>query len=246
MSNCITTPADITIVATHTIDSFPPDERGNRRSMAGGPAHYITTALDQLDVPYRLVTGPPCEVDVLPRPWGEEYLIPPIPLIPLPDPLSGPAVILSPIAREIDPRRIPGVEGILAIDLQGFVRHPGRPTTELDTVDLSPLMTRAQVVKASQTELEHLDPASLEALDSMILLTTHGEKGASVRIRGERHFVASHPVNTPHTIGAGDTYLAAFTVFLLGGADPLGAAEQAARFTERMLTERAAASTQSR
>jgi sugar/nucleoside kinase (ribokinase family) len=231
---------EITLVSTRTVDHFPPDAQGHRRSIPGGPAHYIGAALDRLKVPYRLITGPVCSVEVLPVPGGEEYLIQPIPRIPLPDRLTSPATILSPISREIAPESLPEVDGILALDLQGFVRHPGRPTTELETVNVHSLLARADVVKGSPVELGHLDPGSLEALQDTILLTTKGEKGVGIAIRGQKHFVPSRPVHTPHTIGAGDTYLGAFVAFLLDGLDPLSAAERAARFTEEVLRERAA------
>jgi sugar/nucleoside kinase (ribokinase family) len=229
---------EITVVSTHTVDRFPPDADGNRRSMPGGPAHYIGVALDRLGVPYRIITGPTCSVDVLPGPEGEEYLIQPIPLIPLPERLCGPAAILSPIAREIEPEQVPETDGILAIDLQGFVRHPGRPSSDLDTVDLTPLVRRAQVIKASDPELSHLSPSSLSALHTSILLMTHGAHGVSLKEGGRTHFIPSHPVQAPDTIGAGDTYLAAFIAHLLDGDDPVRAAERAARFTEEVLMER--------
>lgn len=239
MHSTLGPPPTITIVSTHTCDRFPPDESGYVREIPGGPAHYIAEALDRLGVSHRLVTGDVALVTVLPGPDGEAYIIPPLPCIDLPPRFDSPATILSPISREIDPVDVPPSDGLLVVDLQGFVRVPGRPSTELETIDLTALLARASVVKASEAEIAHLDKPSLRALAGVTLVTTYGRKGVVLRTAGQRYSVAADPVETPHTIGAGDSFLASFVTYLLQSDPPLRAAERAARFTEEMLRERA-------
>ncbi len=232
----------IVVVSTHTVDVMRDPLTGRKRLMPGGPAFYIGAALERLDAPYVLITGQAVRVEVLPAHDGEQYVIPAFEQIPLPPCFSAPAVILSPVMREIDPLGVPPVEGLLVIDLQGFVREPSRPSGEVETqFDLAPLLHRANLVKAAEQELERLTPRSQAALEHTVLLVTHGQRGVSVRERGISHFIPSRPVDVRHTVGAGDTLLAAFVHALLKGQDLPDAGTSAARFTEQTLVDRAGA-----
>jgi sugar/nucleoside kinase (ribokinase family) len=190
-------------------------------------------------VPYRLVTGGTAVVEVIPGPDGEKYVIPRLDPIPIPSPLLGDAIVLSPIMREIAPDSIPDVRGLLALDLQGFVRLPGDRAGGLDRdVDLAALLARVDVIKAADPELAALTPESRAAARSAIVLITHGDQGATIQ-QGERaDRIEARPVPAPNTIGAGDTFLSAFIVALLDGNDTVTAGERAARFTEGVLRER--------
>lgn len=229
--------ARITLVTTSTIDRLHLPG-GSTLDLPGGPALYLAQALTRLGRPYRLITGPRATAQVLP---GPRYIIPPLPPIPLPCPLPGEVVILDPVGNEIDPYAIPPLSGELVIDLQGFVRVPNIPSDQPGPlVDLQALLGRAAVVKAAEAEVERLDEASRAALAGTTLLLTRGAAGAVVRWPGGEHTVTARPVETTHTIGAGDTFLAAFVAARMDGCDRAAAAERAARFTERILRGRAA------
>jgi hypothetical protein len=227
----------ITLISTRTCDVMTlPD--GSTRRLPGGPAHYMGRAFERLGVPCDLITGELAHVTVLSTPHGEEYVIPALAEIPLPERLPS-TTIMSPIVREINPHAVPPVDGLLIIDLQGFVREPGVSSGEVTArFELADLLARCDVVKAAEHELERLNDESRAALDGGILLTTLGERGALLRQRNREVYVPANPVRTPYTIGAGDTYVAAFAVALVRGCDPLEAAERAARFTEEVLRER--------
>jgi pfkB family carbohydrate kinase len=228
----------ITLVSSFTLDRFPPDAHGHRLELTGGPAHYVGAALTRLGVPYRLITGDRATVEVIPGPEGEHYIIQPLSCIALPPVIASPAVIFSPIVAEINPHAVPAVEGLLVLDLQGFVRRPLRPTDEMVHVDLSCLLERADIVKASDAELQHLTPESLAALGDALVLQTLGVKGAVIHQGATSIEIESRPVPAAHTVGAGDTFLAAFVAAYLERLDVLAAGERAARFTEDMLRER--------
>jgi sugar/nucleoside kinase (ribokinase family) len=141
--------------------------------------------------------------------------------------------------REVEPHAFPVVEGMLAVDVQGFVREPSRLSgSPGPPIDLTNLIWRSSVVKASSAEVERLTPATQEALEQTVVLVTEGERGALVRNRGRETFVEARPVQVRHAIGAGDSYLAAFVYGMLLGASPEEAGERAARFTEAILRER--------
>jgi sugar/nucleoside kinase (ribokinase family) len=141
--------------------------------------------------------------------------------------------------REINPDSVPKIDGLLVMDLQGFVRQPGVSSGDVTaTFDLTELLARADIVKASESELQRLTESSRDALEGTILLTTLGERGALVRCNSHEGFVPAQLVKTPYTIGAGDCFLAGFTAAMLEGCQPLRAADKAARFTEGILRER--------
>lgn len=228
----------VVLVSTHTRDTMTLPG-GARRTIPGGPAHYIGEALRRLGLGCELVTGAIADVEVISTPEGEEYVIPALPSIELPHRLECSALILSPIVREIDPEDVPHMDGLLVLDLQGFVREPGVSSGEVTTkFELAALLSRADIVKASKSELERLTDSSRAAVHDAILLTTLGERGALVQCDGHQCFVPARTIKTPYTIGAGDSYLAGFTAAVLEGCSAFEAAERAARFTEDVLRQR--------
>ena len=229
----------ITLVSTRTVDTFPAAGSRGAYEQPGGPANYMGAAFERLGCPYRLITAETARVDVLLDPDGEQYIIPPLPLIPLPDRLEGAATVLSPIMREIDPERLPPVDGLLVVDLQGFVREPLRPSKAPGPkVDLTELLQRASAVKGEDAELRRLTDSSLAAIRHTTLILTRGARGAIIR-RGEREdLIPARRVTVDHAVGAGDTFLAAFVWSLVHSGDPVQAGHDAARFTEGILRER--------
>jgi sugar/nucleoside kinase (ribokinase family) len=157
-------------------------------------------------------------------------------VIPLPQRFEARAVILSPIMREIDPRSLPPCEVLLAADLQGFVREPSQPSRHVSQrFDLRELVERCDVVKASSDEIALLTDETRSALHGTLILETRGVRGVLLHQAGDTQQVAAIPVRVTESIGAGDTYLAAFVVAMMNGASPVDAGERAARFTEDWL-----------
>ena len=214
---------------------------GSCLELPGGPAHYIAHALRLLRRPHRVVTGEIVTVEVIPGPGGDQhYLIPELPRLVLPYPLSDAAIILSPIMNEIGGDSVPDVEGLLVVDLQGFVRLPGVPTSRLaDDVDLCPLLSRAHVIKAAPDELKALDSRSRGAIEGRTLLLTRGSSGLTMRTPDDEIDIEVSPVRAAHTIGAGDTLLAAFVAARVDGAGNEQAIRSAVQFTQSMLEGRA-------
>jgi sugar/nucleoside kinase (ribokinase family) len=228
----------ITLVSTHTIDEISgPDGHTQRRP--GGPAHYVGAALDRLGFRYKLITGSRPRVQVISDIDGEQYLIPAIPPIALPTTIECCAAILSPVIGEIEPGTVPAVDGLLVVDVQGFVREPGVPSGRVSRkFDLSSVISRADVVKAGERELGLLDTRSKKLLGRTTFIETRGSRGAVIHLGARSYTVGVREVREVDTIGAGDTFLAAFVVAILKGADELAAGESAGRFTSEILTER--------
>lgn len=229
----------VTVVSSHTVDVFPGMNGQLGREVPGGPARYIVEALTRLGCQSQVITGGLVRVEVVPTSSGEEYVIPPVAPIELPESLPGDAVILSPVMEEINPSNLSTVSGLLVVDLQGFVRQPNRQSGQVNaSFELSGLLRRASVVKASSREIELLSEASKDALQSSILVVTHGSEGAVIQSPDGQWEIAARPVPASNTVGAGDTFLAAFVYELLQRKSPPRAGEAAARFTESLLQER--------
>ena len=228
----------VTIVSSYTVDrSRMPD--GTVEEKPGGPAHYCAEALRRLGCEYQVITGRRAIAEVVSSREGESYLISPLPHIQIPTPIPGDAVILSPVMREIDPDNLPDSSGSLFIDLQGFVREPGVFSgKERGKVDLTCLVRRAEVIKASERELSRLDALSVDALKGVTLLLTRGRIGVEIRKGRKTKLIPAIPVDCPDTIGAGDLFLASFVYFCLQSNSQIRACESAMRVTEEMLAER--------
>jgi sugar/nucleoside kinase (ribokinase family) len=229
----------ILIVSTATHDRIPGTSTEPEKILLGGPAHYLALALERLSAPFQILTNQGAEVEVVPTKTGEAYIIPALAPIELPRSLTGSAVVLSPIMREIDPKTVPPIEGLLVIDIQGFVREPGvRTDHATGPYDLAALLRRADLVKASEDELGLLDEKSCQALAETTVLATGGARGARL-VRGREEVqIDVNRVDGVHTIGAGDIFLASMTYEMVRGEPAEKAAVVAARFTEVFLLER--------
>jgi len=225
----------ITVVSTRTVDEILLSD-GSPHRRPGGPAFYIGAALRRLEFPYLLISGMRPLVRALTGVDGEEYVIPAIPTIALPERLAGKAAILSPIIAEIDAGRVPPVVGLLAVDIQGFVREPGVSSARVSRrFDLPDLIQRSDIVKGGERELALLGPRTREALAGTTVVETHGRMGADIHDRGRTVRVAGPVVGGADSIGAGDNFLAAYVVAVIRGQDRFEAGQFAADFTSRWL-----------
>lgn len=226
----------VTVVASFAVDHVHREGEPDV-SLPGGPARFISETLASLGRQVAIITGIVADVNAFAGPEGEEYSIRRLPLIPLNGVLAG-NVVVSPIMREIDAASVPAVTGFLAVDVQGFVRHPR------DEPDLSPdsglpeLFARADVVKISEAELLSLTVRAREALDGTVALITRGAKGLDVQVGGVAHRIPVEAVTSSNAIGAGDILLAAYVDAALRDADPARAAESAAWYTSAALRRR--------
>jgi sugar/nucleoside kinase (ribokinase family) len=123
------------------------------------------------------------------------------------------------------------LRGFRGLDLQGLVR-----ATPRGGVQLAPFLAHVEVAQASEHEL----PAVLagEPLERFVarhalreMIVTRGARGATIIVSGRAHDVAAYPVAGGTAVGAGDVFLAVYLLLRVRGADPLAAADGAARLT---------------
>jgi fructoselysine 6-kinase len=67
-----------------------------------------------------------------------------------------------------------------------------------------------------------------------LVTVTQGDRGATVSLRGRRHFEPAAPADIVDTLGAGDAFVARLAVRVLGGAGLEEAAREAAEYSARI------------
>lgn len=205
----------------------------------GGPAHYISLALNQPGVAFNLLSPPP--VDVIIRIDGQDERgrleKPPKNITVDLSLIKTSAVLISTLLREIKLQNISSYSGMLFIDAQGFVRdssdfgkkRPWRPSRELQEV--------ITCLKATEREAKHIDSKAIEYLkQNKMLLITHGSAGSTLYDHGQIHRVKPVSVlHPPNTIGAGDTMFAVFALLVVGQKTPLASIAAATKAVSKFL-----------
>lgn len=202
-----------------------------------GPARYLNETLSRLAVPFTVYVGArPADVRIDVVDGVECGRIERVDPISVPTPLTADASIVSTLLDEFPINRLPDLPGLVALDVQGFVRSPGggRRMWSLDPAAW-PLL---DVVKAAEYELPFLPDAFIRSQQLRILFITRGARGATLWDHGTPHDIAAKPVDVPHALGAGDALLAAFVVRTLRGMAAPDAGRFAAQVVHDMLVER--------
>ena len=165
--------------------------------------------------------------------------------------LNADLVHLAPVCGEIDLQQwLDAVgDGLVAINIQGWLKHPGSP---VDPTDLEQLQRRGvskpapRVVEkpwdVSREALQRVDIACLSEEDLIyqddllerlvetvpIVALTRGKKGSRIFVDGVPTDVGIVPADVVDPTGAGDVFAAAFCHFVAAGTDPVQAARMGA------------------
>ena len=114
--------------------------------------------------------------------------------------------------------RLRDLSRILLADAQGFVRvfdASGRVMHRPPPADLLAALARVDYLKVGRAEADVLDLASLRR--SCTILLTDGDRGCRVLSRTDDLHVPSFPAREVDPTGAGDCFLAGFSIGLLRG-----------------------------
>jgi sugar/nucleoside kinase (ribokinase family) len=132
----------------------------------------------------------------------------------------------------------------LSLDGQGLVRVPERGSLQEDAAFDATVLTHVTVLKLAEHEAcivsgGRFDLAAAEQLGVPEVLLTLGSRGAVVFADGrETRVGAEPPVPDVQTTGAGDTFMVAYAVARVEGADPVDAAGAATRLVSALLADR--------
>lgn len=228
--------ASLVVISSFAQDRYHNLKDGVRSVRRGGPARWITETLQQILIPFELITGAEdCIVDIAVGGNEEKGTIASLSQINAPDIPFADAYIVSTIGDEFDLGRIPDRHAFIALDAQGYVRcarMARRPFYALP----SKIRDHITVLKATAEEVAYLDPDFVKKQKSRMLLLTKGSRGFDLFSMGIcASFPASQGATPPDTVGAGDTLLAAFVTMYLRYRDRLIAAYRARKYVEKFL-----------
>ena len=154
-------------------------------------------------------------------------------------------VHLGPLHRgDLAPGLAASLDGMVGLDVQGLLRESGPEGTRLRPNPELPLhLDGVHVVQVSASELRALiGGESGTALEFARrygvpeLIVTRGRRGATVIADGAEVDVEPEPANGANTVGAGDTFLAAYLeARVLTRCSPANAARAAGRVTAQKI-----------
>ena len=205
----------------------------------GGPACFLSNALDRLGVTHDTYTGAtPVEVCIAVRGGREVGAVASCPPIIVPNHVVADACIVSTILDDFSVTHIPKLPGYHALDVQGYVRQAGGGRHAWAPPE--DVWSALACVKATERELTFLPETFVASQRMRTLIVTRGPDGATIWDHGMAHEISTIPVVVQDALGAGDTFLAAFVVATLRGMAVPDAGRFAARVVHDMLSERAA------
>jgi len=231
----------LTLLATQARDTLV-DETGTVLStQEGGPALFLRSVFDNLNIDYNFLTPERMEVEVLITPNDEfgRMKTPVSPLVIDGASITTPALVISTILDEVALEPLSNYAGQVFLDIQGYVRN-GNEFGKKKFWEASEAVSRLIFcLKATEVELKFLPESFVEAQKEKILLVTKGERGCDVYSCGNAFSVVpSKAVKAENTIGAGDTYFAAFIAEYLKTEDPELSARVAQKTVEEFLQKK--------
>ena len=208
-------PKNITVISSFARDTIV-DASGKKQELLGGPALFITDALEKTDFQYQLITPPqPFTVEIQVDARGEHGRIvnqPPVTIIDLAKHTEAP-VLISTILQEFEFINKSNGARWLYIDAQGFVRDGRFSGGKKRWQPPSNMTNTIACLKATDQESKYIDPAILQHLkERAIVIITNGSQGSVLYNLGSiSRLVPKMKADTKNTVGAGDTLLALFT-----------------------------------
>lgn len=142
--------------------------------------------------------------------------------------------IISTILDEFKLKELNKLQGMIALDVQGYVRS-ARAKGSLPLMIPSKLAQRITVLKMTTQELRYLSRKLIADQKKRILVITKGVGGAEVIAKNKKYIFSAQPIHAKDAIGTGDVFLASFFVRFLATRDPKEAGRFATRFTEEFL-----------
>jgi len=182
---------------------------GKEEVRAGGPAFWIKKVFDQLGVNYDFFTAKrPAQVDVKILPNDEHGTIVSLDSIKYENYTPESLLVISTIGNEFDLNTLQKIDCQVAIDIQGYNRAV-RGKKEKLKLDQR-IINKIIVVKGTRNEANNLNPETYEELKKKIFLITNGSNDLTIFQNGKASILKIVPMQVSHTIGAGDTFFAAF------------------------------------
>jgi len=196
----------------------------------GGPAFWIAKTLKILKSKADIFTGKkPAVVEITIDKTGEHGKIKSASTIKTPIKTSADFLLISTVADEFDLEKLNKLNKKVILDVQGYTRV-SRTKNKLFNL---PIQTaeKITVMKCTEAESKLMEKELVQQQKKRILLITRGGKNVIIFSRGKKYELPVLPIKPTDTIGAGDTFLTAFTVKLIKDEDVIEATKFAVKFT---------------
>lgn len=119
-------------------------------------------------------------------------------------------IIISTIGNEwiLDNKYIPSQTKIF-LDIQGYIRA----NKKTDVLFKSSFWDKICCIKGTEKEINNLSKDIIKNQKKKCLIITKGEKGSIIYNKNKKYIFKTKKIESKNTIGAGDTFFAAFVYF---------------------------------
>ena len=221
-------------MTTVLVSSFAKDvliKEDAREVKRGGPALFISEVLRKNNIQFKMVTSKEAIVEIDMKNNAEKGRIKQI--YPIKADLNNNARFVL-ISTLLDEFKLKAFGRFCCLDIQGYVRD-GTNFGKKKFFD-SEEIEKFAIVKATKEEIEYIPKARVRRIN--ILLLTDGANGFEVIQNGRTNFFAVDKLEVDNTIGAGDTFFAAFCLNFFTTRDIFQSAEYAEKTVSRFLIEK--------
>lgn len=191
----------VTVISTLAEDVLIRDHGIER--IEGAPALYITNFLKNKDIDYKLITGQKAIVEIDMRNNVELGKINPVEMININKNISLDCVLVSTLLDEVKLRNFGEFS---CLDLQGYVRDGSKFGGKKEFS--SDALKYFKIIKGTKEEVSYVPEKILRNIP--ILLITDGSNGFDIMENNKSYKFNVEKINAKNTIGAGDTFFAAF------------------------------------
>ncbi len=224
----------IVIISSFAEDEVFYSESGKTENYEGGPALWITKSLESLNYSPKVYTGRKKAVIKITREKDEETgTIDSVESILLPTDTSADLFIISTISDEFDLKEIKKINGIIALDIQGYVRKLKGINKKL--MIPQEVADKISIIKGTENEISYLEDSFVNDQKKRVFIITKGERGFDIFCESNQYEFLASPVSAKNTIGAGDSLLAVFAAEFLRTEDVLVSGKFAKIFVENFL-----------
>ncbi|MBN2459815.1 hypothetical protein JXB28_06025 [Candidatus Woesearchaeota archaeon] len=191
------------IISTFAEDRIITDSGMKKRD--GGPALFIKNFFDKAGLEYELISGEKAIVEIDMRNKKEIGKIKQVASIQYdPDKVKDSGLVLVSTLLKEFPLKAYGA--FPCVDIQGYVRS-ATGFGKKKYFD-SPELEKFAIIKGTENELRYVPISRMKGKN--IVIKTKGAQGFDVISGGKEKYFTAKKVKSPNTIGAGDTFFAAF------------------------------------
>jgi len=228
----------MTLFSTYSLDKYIAPDGSIIKEQIAGPAYYLSNALKKEGEDYICESLKGFEVDILVTKNGEFGKInkkvkkKKIKF----NKISTPNIIISTILDEFDLTNINKYDGKIFIDIQGYVRDGSKFGKKKHWSPIKKNWKYFECLKGTSQEMKYVPQELFNQQKKKLLIITNANKGSIIYAYGRRYNITQkNIIFTKDTVGAGDSFFAAFISKYTKTANPKESAEYATKKTSEFL-----------